>query len=184
MLSLFNCKTNGSEQRYTHCLRNKGQISRAKGVYCNFLHGLIHLKHYYVGCGLCQQWMCKDMREEMLALCVCVLNCVCLFLTPWTAAHQAPLSMGFLQARLLQWVAVSYSRGSSHPRDRALSHVSCTSRWVLYHWEAQVLALYCLVRELGRLIRSLGPSRRKGSRTLKEKKRDKCFFLHCFVSVT
>ena len=112
----------------------------------------------------------------MLALCVCVLSCVCLFVTLWTVAHQAPLSMGFLQARLLEWVAISYSRGSSHPRDRALSHVSCISRWVLYHWEAQVLALYWLARELGRLIRSLGPSRRKGSRTLKEEKRDKYFF--------
>ena len=92
--------------------------------------------------------MYKDKREEMLALCLCMLSCVCLFVTPWTVAHQAPLSVGFSQARLLEWVAASYSRGSSHPRDQALSHVSCTSRWVLYHWEAQVLALYCLVREL------------------------------------
>ena len=28
--------------------------------------------------------------------------------TPWTAPHQAPLSMGF-QARILEWVAISYS---------------------------------------------------------------------------
>ena len=27
--------------------------------------------------------------------CVCVLTCVQLFVTPWTVAHQAPLSMGF-----------------------------------------------------------------------------------------
>ena len=25
----------------------------------------------------------------------CILSCVQLFVTPWTAAHQAPLSMGF-----------------------------------------------------------------------------------------
>ena len=25
---------------------------------------------------------------------------------------------GILQARILEWVAISYSRGSSHPRDR------------------------------------------------------------------
>ena len=36
---------------------------------------------------------------------------------PWTAAHQAPLTMEFFQARILEWVAISYSRGSSHPRD-------------------------------------------------------------------
>ena len=31
--------------------------------------------------------------------------------TPWTVACQAPLSMGF-QARILEWVAISFSRGS------------------------------------------------------------------------
>ena len=33
--------------------------------------------------------------------------------TPWTVAHQVPLSMGFFQARILEWVAISFSRGSS-----------------------------------------------------------------------
>jgi len=37
------------------------------------------------------------------------LNCVWLFVTPWTVAHQAPLSMGILQARTLKWVAVPSS---------------------------------------------------------------------------
>ena len=37
--------------------------------------------------------------------------------TPWTVAHQAPLSMGFPQARILEWVAISYSGESSWPRD-------------------------------------------------------------------
>ena len=31
--------------------------------------------------------------------------------TPWIVTHQAPLSMGILQARILGWVAVSPSRG-------------------------------------------------------------------------
>ena len=39
---------------------------------------------------------------------------------------------GISQARILKWVAMSYSRGSSHPRDR--THVSCIGRWALYHW--------------------------------------------------
>ena len=38
--------------------------------------------------------------------------------TPWTVTHQAPLSMGFLQARILEWVAIPFSRGSSQPRDQ------------------------------------------------------------------
>ena len=35
--------------------------------------------------------------------------------TLWTVARQAPLSMGMLQARILEWVASSFSRGSSRP---------------------------------------------------------------------
>ena len=37
---------------------------------------------------------------------------------PWTAAGQAPLSVGILQARTLEWVAMPSSRGSSQPRDQ------------------------------------------------------------------
>ena len=40
-----------------------------------------------------------------------------LFVTPWTVARQAPLSMGILQARILECVAMPSSRGSSQPRD-------------------------------------------------------------------
>jgi len=32
--------------------------------------------------------------------------------------------MGFFQARILEWVAISYPRGSSQPRDGTLSLVS------------------------------------------------------------
>ena len=39
---------------------------------------------------------------------------------------------GITQARILEWVAISFSRGSSWPRDQ--THISCTSRWTLYHW--------------------------------------------------
>ena len=37
------------------------------------------------------------------------------FVTPWTVACQASLSMGILQARILEWVAMPSSRGSSDP---------------------------------------------------------------------
>ena len=39
-------------------------------------------------------------------------------MTLWTVAHQAPLSTGILQARILVWVAMLSSRGSSQPRDQ------------------------------------------------------------------
>ena len=71
-----------------------------------------------------------------------LLSLILLFSTPWTVAHQAPLSMGFSQARILEWVAMPSSRESSWPRDRTwISCVSCIGRWILYHcsWEAQKL---------------------------------------------
>ena len=66
---------------------------------------------------------------------MCMLSCVWLFATPWTGAHQPPLSMGFPMAKILEWVAISFSRGSSRPRDQTyISCVSCIGRQVLYHW--------------------------------------------------
>ena len=42
---------------------------------------------------------------------------------------------GILQARILEWVTISFSRGTSQPRDQThVSRVSCTGRWVLYHY--------------------------------------------------
>ena len=47
-------------------------------------------------------------------------------MTPWTAASQAPLSMGIFQARIPEWVAMPSSRGSFRSRDRTfVSYVSC-----------------------------------------------------------
>ena len=41
-----------------------------------------------------------------------------LFATPWTVALQAPLSVGILQIRILEWVAMPSSRASSQPRNQ------------------------------------------------------------------
>ena len=42
---------------------------------------------------------------------------------PWTVALQAHMSMGILQARILEWVAMPSSRGSFQTRNR--TGVSC-----------------------------------------------------------
>ena len=72
-----------------------------------------------------------------VATCACVPRCfshVQFFPTPGTVARQAPLSMGILQARVLQWVAVpSSSRGSSRPKGWTPS--------LLSHWQAGSLPL-------------------------------------------
>ena len=64
-----------------------------------------------------------------------MLSSIQLFVGPWTVARQAPLSMGILQARILQWVAMSSSRGSSQPGDQ--THISLC----LLHWRADALPL-------------------------------------------
>ena len=61
-------------------------------------------------------------------------------MTPWAVACQASLSMDSFQARILEWVAISYSRGSSQCSDQTcISCVSYIGRQILYHcatWEA------------------------------------------------
>ena len=47
-----------------------------------------------------------------------LLSHVQLFVTLRIVAHQAPLSIGILQARALEQVAISLSRGSSRFKDR------------------------------------------------------------------
>ena len=45
------------------------------------------------------------------------LSRVRLFVTPWTVVCQAPPSMGFFRQEYWEWVAISFSRGSSWLRD-------------------------------------------------------------------
>ena len=66
-------------------------------------------------------------------LCVCLsrFSHVRLFVTLWTVACQALLSMGILQMRILEWVSIPSSRGSPPPRDRTwVLH----SRQIIYCW--------------------------------------------------
>ena len=69
-------------------------------------------------------------------LCVCVIShfsCVQLC-DPMDGSPPGSPIHGVLQARTLEWMAMSPSRGSSWLRDQTLfSYVSCIGRWVLYH---------------------------------------------------
>ena len=81
-------------------------------------------------------------------MCAQSLSCVWLFVTPWTVACQALLSMQEYWKKR-KWtllkntgeIAISYSRGSSQPMDQTC--VSCifwVGRWIPYHcvpWEAR-----------------------------------------------
>ena len=79
---------------------------------------------------------------ECVYVCVCVCMCVCvkllqLWLTlcdPMDCSLADSSAHGILQARILEWVAMPFSRRSSRPRDRThISYVSCIGRQVLYH---------------------------------------------------
>ena len=65
---------------------------------------------------------------------VCAQSCLILcdpmvWNLPGSSVH------GISQARKLEWVAISYSRESSQPRDQThISCISCIGRWILYHW--------------------------------------------------
>ena len=67
-------------------------------------------------------------------MCVlCLFTRVQFFATPWTIAHQAPLSMGFSRQDYWSGVAIPF-RGSCHFSDQTcISYISCIGRWVLYH---------------------------------------------------
>ena len=64
-----------------------------------------------------------------------------LFATPWTIACQAPLSMGTHQARILEWVVMASSRGSSQPRYQ--TQTSCITGRFFTNWATRE-ALLCL----------------------------------------
>ena len=77
-------------------------------------------------------------------MCVCLVAQSYLTLwTPWTKAHQAPLFMGILQARMLEWVAMLSSRGSSQPRD--WTQVSCIAGRFFTLWGTSSIQFNCSV---------------------------------------
>ena len=84
-------------------------------------------------------------RNSFQQLCVCMSSVVQLCPTLWDPTDCSRTITGssvhgIFQARILEWAAISYSRGPSRPKDRTcISWVSCTVRQILYHcttWES------------------------------------------------
>ena len=71
--------------------------------------------------GNCEAQGCCSVAKSCPILCI-PMNCSLV----GSSVH------GIFQGRILEWVAISFSRGSSQPRDQTC--ISCTGRWVLYHW--------------------------------------------------
>ena len=66
-----------------------------------------------VGCSQAFLWVPASALPLWLFAATLTLSRVRLVATPWAVGRQAPLSMGILPARILEWVAMSSSRGSS-----------------------------------------------------------------------
>ena len=68
-------------------------------------------------------WLCMlSVQAQSFRLCA----------TSWTSPPGSSVH-GILQTRILEWVAMPSSRGSSRPRDRTrVSSVSCIGRQILY----------------------------------------------------
>ena len=71
--------------------------------------------------------------QSLFSLCtvaVELLSHVQLFHNPMDCSPPGSSVHGILQGRILKWVAIPFSRGSSWPRDQ--TYVSCTGRQILY----------------------------------------------------
>ena len=106
---------------------------RHGGIWIKLAVRLVGVKAHVTELKKVSTWL-SCLRVSCMLCMLSNFSRVWLFVNLWTVAHQAPLPLGILQARILKWVAVPSSRGSSQPRNRTPDLiVSCTGRWVLYH---------------------------------------------------
>ena len=117
---------------------------------CFYMWPLVYL--FIFSCPLSTRWVKSQPPYQPLnGLCVLThFNHVQLVETLWTVAHQAPLSMGILQARILEWVAISSFRDllnpGIEPRSPALAgkFFTTSTTWFII-WSKIVILLYSLL---------------------------------------
>ena len=73
--------------------------SKASILQCSVFF-MVQLSHPYMITGKTHALSCSVMSDSV---------------TPWTVARQVPLSMGILQVRILEWVAMPSSRALPNP---------------------------------------------------------------------
>ena len=87
--------------------------------------------------------MCMCVRTQV---CTCMLISVWLFVTLWTVACEATLSMEFSSQEY--WNELPFSPLGDRPNPRIeptpLVCVSCISRWILYHLYQQLYKLFII----------------------------------------
>ena len=121
------------------CTKSNSRHTYSTHVYC---WSLLLLWSYYVS-----KWLLHSsslLRPQTLVSpsippflkCVCSVDQSCLTLCdPMDCSPSGSSVHEILQARILEWVAISSSRGAFWLRDQVhVSCISCIGRWILYHW--------------------------------------------------
>ena len=94
----------------------------------------------------------SDLAHGHINKCVLVAQSCPALCDPVDCSPPGSSVHGILQAKILEWVAMPSSRGSSWPRDQTcISYVSCIGRRVLYHY--QHLGSLHTYRELAKLCK-------------------------------
>ena len=116
----------------------------------------------------------KNTCVHVPGIITCVLSRVWPLCCPMDCSPPGFSVHGILQARMLEWVAISYSRGSSQPRNR--TWVSCTAGrffidWAIreakWDWAKSWLCLLLAVWPWASYLTSLSPSNDLPFKTLK-----------------
>ena len=68
-----------------------------------------------------------------------LLSCIWLFCNPTDCSLPGSSVHGISQAKVLEWLAIAFSRGFFQPRDQ--THISCIGKWILYQWAAREIPL-------------------------------------------
>ena len=113
-----NCKPENwreDQKKYSYSL--KWGKRTGKKVIKKFKRGLIQLSKYL--------WI------AFCCFCLVAKSCSTLC-DPMDSSLTGSSVHGISQIRILEWVAISFSRGSSQLRDQTC--IFCISRWILYHW--------------------------------------------------
>ena len=77
----------------------------------------ILFQYYYVICRYSIFILSVSLVQLAILLCCVLIHSVeSVSVALWAVAHQAPLSVGILQAKILEWVAMPSSRGRPNPR--------------------------------------------------------------------
>ena len=115
-------------------------INTGKQPKCPLMNEWINICYIYI-----------YVKWSVVCVCPQSLSCVWLFFDPMEGCLPSSSDHGVFQARILEQVAISYSRESFWPRDQThVFCVSCIGKQILYHcatWEAPHGVLFNLKKK-------------------------------------